>query len=101
MDGKASSKVTTVVSKNGRSAHGLGGAIGRALLRLLQFALGIAVIGLYAQDLQHAAQAQIYMDARWVFAVVTGSLSAITCAVYGVLFCLPSEYFFFWDWILL
>jgi len=101
MSDKPNSKIATVVSKNGRSAHGVLGAITRSILRLFQFALGIAVIGLYAQDLQHAAQAQVYMDARWVFAVVTGSLSAITCLVYGVLFCLPSEFFFVWDWILL
>lgn len=50
----------------------------RLFLRLLQFVMGITVIGLYATDLAAASKANKYLDSKWVFAVVVGTLSALS-----------------------
>ncbi|EAW12741.1 MARVEL domain-containing protein [Aspergillus clavatus NRRL 1] len=49
------------------------------LLRFIQFAFGLAVIGLYAQDL-HGRH-----PPAWVYAVVTGFLACATALIYLVL----------------
>lgn len=54
----------------------------RLALRFLQFVLGIAVIGLYAQDLRRAGAAGVGADSRWVYAVVVGTLSSIVAIPY-------------------
>lgn len=53
----------------------------RLLLRFFQFVLGITVIALYAQDLDNARKQGKYVDSKWVWAVVCGSLGAITALV--------------------
>ena len=53
-----------------------------SLLRLLQFALGLAVIGLYGQDIKPAGAES---DSRWVYAVVVGFLASVTTFSYLVL----------------
>lgn len=65
---------------------------------------GIVVIGLYAQDLNHAHKEGKYSDGKWVFATVVGSLSAITALVYIIVLFLASNLsialLFAWDFII-
>ncbi|KZZ88509.1 hypothetical protein AAL_08067 [Moelleriella libera RCEF 2490] len=53
-------------------------------LHVACFALALAVCGLYGQDLDRARKAGSYSDSKWVYAVVVGALSAVTCLVYFV-----------------
>ncbi|OAQ60525.1 membrane-associating domain-containing protein [Pochonia chlamydosporia 170] len=53
-------------------------------LHLVCFALALAVCGLYGQDLHNANDQDKYMDSKWVYAVVVGSLSAVTCVVWFI-----------------
>lgn len=66
----------------------------RILLRLFQFVMGLTVIGLYAVDLDNARKAGKYVDSKWVWAVVCGTLGAIT----SLAFMLPliKAWFFFY-----
>ncbi|KAG6163756.1 hypothetical protein E4U11_001702 [Claviceps purpurea] len=48
-------------------------------LHLVCFALALAVCGLYGQDLSSN-----HHNSKWVYAVVVGSLSAITCVIYFI-----------------
>ncbi|KAG8525861.1 uncharacterized protein KY384_000621 [Bacidia gigantensis] len=68
-------------------------------LRFLQFIFGIAVIGLYATDLNNARKHGIGSDSKWAYAVAVGSLSSFTALVY-VVPKLKSYFAFAWDWIL-
>ena len=62
-----------------------------ASLRLLQFVLGLVVIGLYGQhltltsDKTAAEHGYSPLDARWLYAVITGALASLTALVYMVL----------------
>jgi occludin/MAL family lipid-associated protein len=51
-------------------------------LRFFQLILAIAVIGLYAQDLNRAHHEGKYTDSNWVYAVVVSTLSAILSLCY-------------------
>ena len=66
-----------------------------ATLRLLQFVLGLVVIGLYGQHLTTTdASEHGYkpMDARWLYAVITGAIAALTALVYmALMFALRSR----------
>jgi hypothetical protein len=75
------------------SHFSIGAAI-RIFLRLFQFVLGLTVIGLYAVDLDRARKAGVYIDSKWVWSVVCGSLGAIV----ALLFMLPllKAWFFFY-----
>ncbi|KHO00440.1 uncharacterized protein MAM_01218 [Metarhizium album ARSEF 1941] len=53
-------------------------------LHLVCFALALAVCGLYGQDINNAHQKQKYSDSKWVYAVVVGALSAVTCVVWFI-----------------
>jgi hypothetical protein len=66
----------------------------RIFLRLFQFVLGITVIGLYAIDLDRARRANKYVDSKWVWSVVCGTLGALT----ALAFMLPlvKAWFFFY-----
>jgi hypothetical protein len=66
----------------------------RLFLRFFQFVLGITVIALYAIDLDRARRAHVYIDSKWVWSVVCGTLGAIT----ALLFMLPliKSWFFFY-----
>ncbi|KFG79147.1 hypothetical protein MANI_120974 [Metarhizium anisopliae] len=53
-------------------------------LHLVCFALALAVCGLYGQDLNHGHRQHVHSDSKWVYAVVVGALSAVTCVVWFV-----------------
>ncbi|KAK2591471.1 hypothetical protein QQS21_010847 [Conoideocrella luteorostrata] len=53
-------------------------------LHLVCFALALAVCGLYGQDLNSANKQHKYADSKWVYAVVVGALSSVTCVVYFI-----------------
>ena len=81
------------------SSGGVFGALVRLVLRSLQFIFALVVIGMYSMDLRAADKADAYTDSKWVFAVVVGSLSAVTTLVYGIPF-LKSYWGFGWDFVL-
>jgi hypothetical protein len=70
------------------------GAALRILLRLFQFVLGLTIIGLYAVDLDRARRAHKYVDSKWVWSVVCGTLGALV----SLAFMLPlvKAWFFFY-----
>jgi len=70
------------------------GSAARILLRIFQFVMGLVVIGMYAQDLDKARKAGVYMDSKWVWAVVCGSLGSITALVF--MLPLVKAWFFFY-----
>jgi len=74
------------------------------VLRFLQLVFALAVIGLYAQDLNKARKEQKYSDGKWVFATVVGSLSAVTALIFLIIPILISYWtvaiLFAWDSIL-
>ncbi|KAL6238063.1 hypothetical protein BDW75DRAFT_46972 [Aspergillus navahoensis] len=54
-------------------------------LAIVQFAFGLAVIGMYSQDINTARDKGNSAPSRWVYAVVTAFLSTATAFVYLVL----------------
>ena len=58
------------------------GALIRIILRLFQFVLGLTVVGLYAVDLDRARKAGVYIDSKWVWSVVCGTLGALVSLVF-------------------
>ena len=85
---------------NYSSSGGALGAIGRAVIRFLQFVLAITVAGLYGVDLHAAHNAHVGADGKWVFAEIVAGLAAVTTIIYGIPF-LKSWWFFAWDGALL
>ncbi|KAL6361207.1 hypothetical protein LRP88_04670 [Fusarium phalaenopsidis] len=71
-------------------------------LHLCCFALALTTCGLYGTDLHHANQQHKYSDSKWIYAVVVGSISAVTCVVYFVPFILriAGVVVAIWDFIL-
>jgi hypothetical protein len=58
-------------------------------LRFFQFAFGLAVIGLYGQDVQHDHDAESTWHAKWVFALIVGFLATSTAAIHMIVpFCM-------------
>ncbi|KAH8699456.1 hypothetical protein GQ44DRAFT_67963 [Phaeosphaeriaceae sp. PMI808] len=70
------------------------GAALRIFLRFFQFVLGITVIGLYAIDLDRARRQGKYIDSKWVWAVVCGTLGAVMSLVF--MLPLVKAWFFFY-----
>ncbi|KAL6711507.1 hypothetical protein ACN47E_004441 [Coniothyrium glycines] len=66
----------------------------RIILRFVQFIFGIAIIGIYAQDLDAARKARAYVDSKWVWAVVCGTLGALVSLVF--MLPLVKAWFFFY-----
>ncbi|KAM3427454.1 hypothetical protein NHJ13734_008975 [Beauveria thailandica] len=62
------------------------GYLGFAAVYFLIFVLGLSIIGLYATDVQRARESNSHPGSKWVFAVVVGSLSSVTCLAYLVPF---------------
>lgn len=79
---------------------GLAGLASRALLRLLQFAMALAVCGVYGADARARSKPWHYDRGRWLYAVVVGALSAATVLAYAVPL-LRSWYLWAWDAVLL
>ncbi|OQD73373.1 hypothetical protein PENDEC_c015G00310 [Penicillium decumbens] len=52
-------------------------------LRFFQFVFGLAVIGLYGQDVQHD-HAKHTWSAKWVFALIVGFLATLTAMIYMI-----------------
>lgn len=69
-------------------------------LHIVQFALSLAVCGLYGTDLHRARQAGAHADSRWVYAVVVGALSAFSALLYLVPFVLRVWLVWMWDVVL-
>ncbi|KAL4877499.1 hypothetical protein BJY04DRAFT_222057 [Aspergillus karnatakaensis] len=55
------------------------------ILAVCQFAFGLAVIGLYSQDISAARDRGDSAPSQWVYAVVTAFLSTVTATLYLVL----------------
>ncbi|KAI0975749.1 hypothetical protein F4678DRAFT_280676 [Xylaria arbuscula] len=71
-----------------------------SILHFIQFVLAITVIGLYATDLDRAHKKGVYADGKWVYAVVVGSLSAVTAALYSIPLVLRSVAVPIWSFVL-
>ncbi|USP77708.1 uncharacterized protein yc1106_04982 [Curvularia clavata] len=65
----------------------------RLILRLFQFVMGLTVIGMYAVDLDNARKAHVYIDTKWVWAVVCGSLGSFVSLIFMLPFA--KAWFFF------
>ena len=64
---------------------GPGGAIGswiRIFLRFMQLVLALTVCGLYGSDLHAASTHGAKSNSGWLYAVVVGAITAVTCLVY-------------------
>jgi hypothetical protein len=68
----------------------------RFVLRVFQFVLAIAVIGLYGYDLDNARKTSKGADPKWTYAVVVGTLSAISIFFFLFKYTLR----FVWDLIM-
>ncbi|OAR01711.1 hypothetical protein LLEC1_03260 [Akanthomyces lecanii] len=62
------------------------GYLAFAVVHFLLFVLGLAIIGLYATDVQRWRETHQHVQSKWVFAIIVGSLSSITCIAYLVPF---------------
>ncbi|KAJ5100462.1 hypothetical protein N7456_006514 [Penicillium angulare] len=54
-------------------------------VRFLQFVFGLAVIGLYGQDVHHDHEDGISANAKWIYAVIVGILATSTSGIHMVL----------------
>lgn len=70
------------------------------ILRFLQLVFAVAVIGLYAQDLEKAHKEDKYTDSKWAYAVAVATLAAVTAILYSVP-RIPWHWTFGWDTVLL
>jgi hypothetical protein len=71
-----------------------------AILHVFQFILAITVIGLYGTDLDRAQKNGTYADGKWVYAIVVGSISAVTAILYLIPFFLRFAAVPIWSFIL-
>jgi len=95
--------VYTIEGKRSRGGFQLSN-IAHLVYRFIQILMACVVIGFYASDLNAARKVHKYADSKWVFAVVVGSMSAITALVFGII-SIFSQYrtiamLFAWEWIL-
>lgn len=51
---------------------------------VFNFAISLAVCGLYGTDVQRSNENGDGADSKWVFAIVVGVLSAVTCIVFWI-----------------
>lgn len=59
-----------------------------SIVHIVGLALALTVCGLYGKDLNNANHQDKYADSKWVYAVVVGGISAVTCVLYLVPFIL-------------
>lgn len=59
-----------------------------SVVHIVGFALALTVCGLYGKDLSRANEQDKYADSKWVYAVVVGGISAVTCLLYLIPFIL-------------
>ncbi|KAF5017687.1 hypothetical protein F66182_10361 [Fusarium sp. NRRL 66182] len=77
-----------------------------SIIHLFCFALALTTCGLYGTDLNNANREGRYSDSKWcslqVYAVVVGSISAVTCVLYFIPFVLRIAGIFvpIWNFIL-
>ncbi|KAG7152723.1 hypothetical protein HYQ46_008318 [Verticillium longisporum] len=62
--------------------------------------LGVVYLSLTLIHFFHAREADSYVDAKWVYAVVVGALSALTALLFMVPFILRFAFTFVWDFVL-
>ncbi|EHK99107.1 hypothetical protein GLAREA_09069 [Glarea lozoyensis ATCC 20868] len=74
--------------------------IAHSAFRIIQIVLALTVVGLYGVDLHKANREHKYSDGKWVYAVVTASLSAPTALAYLIPFIHRIPFLFVWDSIL-
>jgi len=55
-------------------------------LRFVQFALALTVVGLYGVDLNRARKEKKYVDSKWLYAEIVGSISAAVSLFYMIPF---------------
>lgn len=72
--------------------------------RSLQLIDALVIIGMYGVDLNNAAHQDKYADGKWVFAVTTGSVAALTALLYSI-GSMVIQYrtvalLFAWDWVM-
>lgn len=70
------------------------------VLRFFQLILALTAIGLYGGYVNDARLQHKYADPNYVFAVVVGSLAAVTALILAVPF-FKMYRLFAWDWIML
>lgn len=81
------------------SAHrGFFGFIFSTILRFLQLVLALTVIGLYGQYVNTARLEHKYADPNYVFAVVVGSIGAVSALVLMIPF---AKMYRSWPWDLI
>lgn len=68
------------------------------VIHVVLFALALAVCGLYGNDLQRAMDSDVDADSKWIFAVVVGAMSAVTCVIYFIPFILRVGGIFIAGW---
>ncbi|QSZ37116.1 hypothetical protein DSL72_009209 [Monilinia vaccinii-corymbosi] len=71
----------TILERINPLGHGVGRTT-HAMWRFLQCVLALTVIGLYGTDLHQAAREHKYMDGKWIYAITTASLSALTALLH-------------------
>lgn len=69
-------------------------------LRFCQFVLALTIVGLYGGYVNDARLSHKYADSNYVFAVIVGSLAAVTSLIMAVPFFRMYR-LFPWDWIML
>ena len=79
---------------------GFAGFIFNTVLRFLQLVLALTVVGLYGGYVNAARLVHIYADGNYVYAVVVGSLAAVTALVYMIPF-VRTHLVFGWDGVIL
>lgn len=68
------------------SHRGFIGFIFSTILRFFQLVLALTVVGLYGQYVNAARLQHKYADSNYVFAVVVGSIGAVSALILGIPF---------------
>ncbi|PSS14857.1 hypothetical protein M430DRAFT_35720 [Amorphotheca resinae ATCC 22711] len=74
--------------------------IALTVFRFIQMIFALTVCGLYGVDLHAAHKEHKYSDAKWVYAEVVASLSAVTALLYMIPIVARVPFLFVWDALL-